>query len=52
MSPQVTEAKLLASCGGAPMEAWVDRGSSQGWGHWQYLAGKVPLVINPLEVYL
>ena len=52
MSPQVTEAKLLASGGGSPVEAWVGRGSSQGWGHWQYLAGKGPLVINPLEVYL
>ena len=52
MSPQVTEAKLLASGGGSPVEAWVGRGSSQGWGHWQYLAGKVPLVINPLEVNL
>ena len=43
-----TEPKLAAGVGGSPVEAWVGRGSPQGWGHWQHRAGKVCLGINPL----
>ena len=34
--------------GGPPVEAWVSRGSTQGWGHWQHQARKAPLGINSL----
>ena len=30
------------------MEAWVSRGPTQGWGHWQHQARKVALGINSL----
>jgi hypothetical protein len=50
VTPQETEPKLPASVGGSLVEAWVSRGSPQGWGDWQQLSGKVPLGIKPLGV--
>ena len=46
VTPQETEPNLFASVGGPPVEAWVSRGSPQGWGHW-----KVPLGVNPIGVH-
>ena len=46
MTPQETEPKLYARVGGPPVEAWVSRGSPQGWGHW-----KVPLGVTPIGVH-
>ena len=50
MIPQETEPKLSASVGGSPVEAWVGRGSPQGWGYWQQQSGKAPLGIILLDV--
>ena len=38
--------------GGPPVEAWVSRGSTQGWGHWQHQARKVPLGINSFRGHI
>ena len=46
VTQQETEPKVPINIGGPPVEAWVGRGSPQGWVHW-----KVPLGINPLGVH-
>ena len=50
MTPQETETKLPASVGGSLVEAWVSRGSPQGWRYWQQLSGKVPFVNLTIEL--
>ena len=47
---QETEPNLPASVGGPPVEAWVSRGSPQGWRYWQQLSGKVPFVNLTIEL--
>ena len=47
MIPQQTEPKLPASVGGPLVEAWVDRGSPQGLGHWKVPFGTNSLGANP-----
>ena len=47
MIPQQTEPKLPASVGGPLAEAWVDRGSPQGLGHWKVPFGTNSLGANP-----
>ena len=42
-TPRETEAKLPARVGGSPVEAWVSRGSPQGWGHGSSCLGRSPL---------
>ena len=34
------------------MEMWVNRGSPQGWGHWQLQTGKIPLGLNLLGAHI
>ena len=45
--PVETEPKPPASVGGPPVEAWVSRGSSWEWGHWQQQSWKWTLGISP-----
>ena len=37
LTPQDTEPKLPATVREAPVDVWIDRGSSQGPGHWKVL---------------
>ena len=47
-NPQEIEQNLPASVEGSPVKAWVHRGLSQGWGHWQHQTRNAPLVLKPL----
>ena len=49
MTPQETEPKLPASVGGCPVEAWIGRGSPQGWGQWWQQFEMVSLGVSPFE---
>ena len=50
MTPEETDAKLPATVGGSPVEAWVSKGSWQEWGHWQKQSWKVRLDVTPLRL--
>ena len=48
VTPQETEPKLLVYyCWRVSVEAWVGRGSPQGWEDWQQQFGKVSFDVNP-----
>ena len=52
MSPQQTEPILPASIGKSPAEAWIGRGSPEGWRHWQQQSRKVSLREDLLDVVI